>query len=211
VTDHEERKRVVLDFFDGLIGAAAGSGVLGYGSNRSQQVRFEALCRIDDLDGMSVLDVGCGRGDLCGYLAERGKTVTYRGVDIHPGMIDLATRTWPAGAFAVRDLLDTPDDAGAEVDYVLCSGLFSLTVHDDASFIERMLRIMLRLARKGVAVNFLSNRTPFPMDHRSYYADPTEMLARALELTPNVALLHDYKDNDFALHMRHGRPGEAAS
>jgi trans-aconitate methyltransferase len=206
VSDHEDRKREVVRFYDGLLADKEGSEILGFSSDRSQRVRFEALCSIGDLDGRSVLDVGCGRGDLCGYLEHRGWSVDYRGVDIHPGLIELAARTWPKGRFAVRDIL--ADDARDEVDYVIASGVFGLTPNGDEAFIDAMLGRMMALARRGVSVNFLSRRTPNPMDPRSHYAEPVDELRRALRLTPNVVLRHDYKVNDFTVHLRHDPPGE---
>lgn len=50
----------------------------------ARKVRFEALTSIGDLNNSSVLDVGCGFGDLYGYLVGRGIKVDYTGVDINP-------------------------------------------------------------------------------------------------------------------------------
>jgi SAM-dependent methyltransferase len=205
---HEERVREVVAFYDDLLSGKEGSEVLGFSSDRSQRVRFDALCGVADLGGRSVLDVGCGRGDLFGYLRDRGLDVDYRGVDIHPGLIDLARRTWPDGRFDVRDLLaDDAVDAVDEADYVLASGIFGLTPNGDPAFVDAMLERMVALARRGVAVNFLSTWTPNPQDPRSWYADPVETLARARRLTPRVVLRHDYKPNDFALYLRLDEPG----
>jgi hypothetical protein len=101
----------------------------------------------------------------------------------------------------VRDVL--VGDATPEVDYVLSSGVFGLTPNGDPDFVRAMLTRMFALARRGVAVNFLSARTPNAMDPRSYYAEPTEILDLALTLTPDVVLRHDYKPNDFAVYLRH--------
>jgi SAM-dependent methyltransferase len=204
VSDHEDRKREVVRFYDGLLADKEGSEILGFSSDRSQRVRFEALCSIGDLDGRSVLDVGCGRGDLCGYLEHRGWSVDYRGVDIPRA--DRAGRAHLAeGRFAVRDIL--ADDARDEVDYVIASGVFGLTPNGDEAFIDAMLGRMMALARRGVSVNF-SRAAPEPDGSRSHYAEPVDELRRALRLTPNVVLRHDYKVNDFTVHLRHDPPGE---
>jgi SAM-dependent methyltransferase len=211
VSRADDRNRKVVSFYDGLLADCSGSEILGFSSNRSQQVRFAALCDIGDLSGCSVLDVGCGRGDLFGYLGEQGVAVDYHGVDIHPGLIELATKTWPAARFSVRDVLEGvgAGEAGAEVDFVIASGVFGLAPNGDPEFIDAMLARMMTLARRGVSVNFLSALTPNPMDPLSHYADPAETLERGLKLTRNVVLRHDYKPNDFALHLLHGGPGEA--
>jgi len=42
-----------------------------WGGEESQKQRFDVLLSIGDLNGKSVLDVGCGFGDLYGYLRQR--------------------------------------------------------------------------------------------------------------------------------------------
>ena len=49
----------------------------------------------------TVLDIGCGPGDLAGALARRGYAVT--GVDLDAGMIAAARRDYPAARFHVLD------------------------------------------------------------------------------------------------------------
>jgi ubiquinone/menaquinone biosynthesis C-methylase UbiE len=56
--------------------------------------------------GAEVADVGCGTGRLTPYLASRG--LSPRGVDLSPGMIEVARRDHPAFPFEVADLRDLP-------------------------------------------------------------------------------------------------------
>jgi len=204
MTEPEARRRAVVQFYDTLLDDREGSEVLGWSTPWSQEVRFEALAAIGDLSGRTVLDVGCGRGDLCGWLRERYEGVMYRGVDLHAGMIDLARKAYPDAEFTVRDVLE--DDSVDEADYVVSSGLFALTVNVETEFVDAMLARMMALAREGVAVNFLSNRTPGPEDPRCRYSDPADILARAFRLTDHVTLKHDYKPNDFTIHLKHRLP-----
>ena len=62
----------------------------------------------DRVDG-PVADVGCGTGRLTDFLAGRGIDVV--GVDLSPGMIDVARRSYPALRFEVGSMtaLDLPD------------------------------------------------------------------------------------------------------
>src|SRR3954467_6311060 len=52
-----------------------GFGSLLWASPETQAVRFEAIQRLADLGGKSVLDVGCGRADLYDFLHARGVNV----------------------------------------------------------------------------------------------------------------------------------------
>jgi ubiquinone/menaquinone biosynthesis C-methylase UbiE len=67
--------------------------------------------------GPEVADVGCGTGRLVPYLASRG--LSPRGVDLSPGMIEVARRDHPAFSFDVADLRDLPF-ADASLAGVVC-------------------------------------------------------------------------------------------
>ncbi len=56
--------------------------------------------------GSEVADVGCGTGRLLPYLAGRG--LSPRGVDLSPGMVEVARRENPAFAYEVADLRELP-------------------------------------------------------------------------------------------------------
>jgi SAM-dependent methyltransferase len=56
--------------------------------------------------GTEVADVGCGTGRLLPYLAGRG--LSPRGVDLSPGMVEVARREHPGFACEVADLRELP-------------------------------------------------------------------------------------------------------
>jgi ubiquinone/menaquinone biosynthesis C-methylase UbiE len=56
--------------------------------------------------GAEVADVGCGTGRLLPYLAGRG--LLPRGVDLSPGMVEVARREHPAFEYEVADLRELP-------------------------------------------------------------------------------------------------------
>lgn len=61
---------------------------LGFGSKLSQEVRFESLIRVMGDPPESLLDVGCGSGDLLEYACRQGRPPKqYLGVDVVPEMI----------------------------------------------------------------------------------------------------------------------------
>lgn len=66
-------------------------------------------------DEARVLDAGCGAGRMSRFLADRGCVV--EGVDLSPGMVDMARRDHPDLDFAVASLTDLPfpDDTFAGV------------------------------------------------------------------------------------------------
>src|SRR6056297_2544582 len=82
---------------------------LSFSSADTQRVRFAVLREVlpDDRDGaFSLLDVGCGFGDLYDYLREDGyNNVQYTGLDIMPEFVRHATATYPDGQFIAGDFL----------------------------------------------------------------------------------------------------------
>jgi len=61
--------------------------------------------------GGRVLDAGCGPGRITRHLHELG--VDVHGVDLSPGMIDVARRAYPELRFDVGDIAALPEDDGA--------------------------------------------------------------------------------------------------
>ncbi|MDJ0628119.1 MAG: magnesium protoporphyrin IX methyltransferase [Rhodobacter sp.] len=74
-------------------------------------MRAAMLARLPDrLDGMRVLDAGCGAGPMSIALAERGARVL--AIDISPSLLDVARRRTPAGLlqqidYVPGDMLET--------------------------------------------------------------------------------------------------------
>jgi ubiquinone/menaquinone biosynthesis C-methylase UbiE len=70
------------------------------------------------LDGMRLLDVGCGRGGTCSYFARYHAPAEIVGVDIVPGQVDFcsATHRYPNVRFEPADAQDLPfEDASFDV------------------------------------------------------------------------------------------------
>ena len=63
---------------------------LGWRHAGSQRLRFAAIAGAADFNGCSVLDVGCGTGDLKAFPDQRFSALRYLGVDQMPEFIDSA-------------------------------------------------------------------------------------------------------------------------
>ena len=76
---------------------------------------FDLLAKLVAGSGRTVLDVGCGPGRTTGSLAARGLRVV--GIDLSPGMIEVARRDHPALDFRVGSMtaLDLPDGSVAGI------------------------------------------------------------------------------------------------
>jgi len=185
---------------------------LGFGQRSSQEKRFAALLRLGSLHKRSVLDMGCGFGDFLPWLAERGVSPVYTGVDVCAPMIERCRKRFGGnGQFFVGDAL-TFDAEPASYDYVVASGIFGLAARGMRARIKPTMERLFRFCRIGLGINFLSTRAPRKSSAR-VYAEPSAMLDFALTLTPAVLLDHSYLPNDFTLLLHRQLPwqeGQAA-
>jgi SAM-dependent methyltransferase len=177
-----------------------------WSSEESQRLRFEQLARLLPEEGpFTVADYGCGYGALVAYLRERGAPFTYRGFDVSPAMVAEARRSWaddPACSFVDREAALLPSE------YVLASGIFNVKLETSdgewTEYVLRTLRRMAALAVRGLAFNVLSLYSDPPRRRSElYYADPLALFDYCkTELSPRVALLHDYPLYEFTILVR---------
>jgi len=181
-----------------------GYRALGFGRRSSQEKRFGALAALGDFDGASLLDVGCGFGDLLAWLRARGLRLRYTGLDVTASMIERCRKRFTDGEarFVVGDALTwtPPMEEGGAYDWVIASGIFGYHAKDTRSRIQPTLERLFAMARRGLAVNFLSGCAPTRSPGR-LYVHPADVLQYALRLTPAVRLDHTYMPNDLTLCM----------
>jgi SAM-dependent methyltransferase len=174
---------------------------LGIGSRESQEVRFDVLAQIGDLRNTSILDVGCGFGDLHSYLETRGIPVRYTGLDIQPAFIEEAHRRHPGDEFFCADV--ERFEPKEPPDYVLISGTFNVKFREDQeAWVFRILRRLFERARRGLGINMLSTYyDPGHFRDDMFYCEPERALAQAHAITRWVTLRHDYLPHDFTLYL----------
>jgi len=170
-----------------------------WGSTESQEVRFRVLLEVGAKYGDSILDVGCGLGDLYPFIKQRVGWVNYQGVDINPELIREAGSIHGSWLFRCSDILT---DVVPQTDWAVESGALGIDTPHWWDHTRAMLHKMFELANKGIACNFLSTYSPTKTG--SHYADPKELFDFACrELSTKVVIRQDYKPNDFTLYVHH--------
>jgi SAM-dependent methyltransferase len=164
----------------------------------SQRLRFEVLVRHLDLSSEpSLLDVGCGNGELLAYLRERGIAVHYLGIDVCADMVTACQRRFGPEAALLASTADlAPRSLGA--DYVVASGTFNVR-HAAAweAFVERALGEMYNACRIATVFNMTSTLADHRYDHL-FYLDPARVPALAAGFDCRRFLLdHSYPLFDF--------------
>ncbi|MDP6636461.1 MAG: class I SAM-dependent methyltransferase [Phycisphaerae bacterium] len=182
--------------------------VVDWASAEAQHIRFTVLTDNVSLDGRTVLDVGCGLGDLWIYLKERGISADYCGVDLLEEMTASAAQQSPDARFVSGDIFDPNEqvmDPPERFNVVFCSGTLNLELGNNTEFLPEALNRMLELSTEHMVVNLLHTRCRMRYPHCAYY-DPDEVL-RILEPMPcKVRLIDDYLPNDFTVICNRNDP-----
>jgi len=175
--------------------------VLDWASEVSQRARFQVLVESVPLGGRSLLDVGCGLGDLLACLIEREIDLAYTGVDVLERMVAACRERFDAGRFVRGDVFAEDPFAGEGFDVVFTSGIFNLDLGNNLEFLPGALRRLLGLAREHLVVNFLHARAPQKAPGYFFY-DPRDVLAILRDEPCEIRLLDDYLPNDFTVICR---------
>ncbi|MSQ14678.1 MAG: class I SAM-dependent methyltransferase [Dehalococcoidia bacterium] len=174
---------------------------LHWNSARSQLVRFDVLKDIGLDPGCSVLDIGCGLGDLYGYLKEKNGAFTYAGYDISTKMVETARERFPEACFIVRDILEEKC-APESFDYVVASGTFNVKISGHDSFLRDMICAMYRACKKGVGFNLLERMDyDWYSSDRFYTASLDETVAFCSTISPRSEVKTGYLTGDFTVFV----------
>ena len=176
--------------------------VLDWASEASQLARFKVLDENVDLAGRSLLDVGCGLGDLLAYLESRNLSAAYTGADLLEKMVQAARQRHPQGRFVCADVFgrDNPF-ADSSFDVVFCSGIFNLNLGNNEQFLAAALARLMELSRDYVVFNLLHARElQRDATYAYYHPDTVRTILDALPCS--YRLLDDYLPNDFTVICR---------
>ena len=195
----ELAKKVYKKKFDAH---GVGPKSLLWGTKGAAHQRFRQMWAEIDFDGKSVLDVGCGFGEMGKFLSKRYNNVDYLGVDILPEFIEEASKLHPDLEFEVRDFIKNP--INKKFDIVLASGTWNSNLgEENMAFRKQAINAMWEHTKKICVFNMLGSH-PQPetkVGSNVWYADSLEVLDHCLTLTRRVLLRHHYHPKDFTIFM----------
>ncbi|MBF0595497.1 MAG: class I SAM-dependent methyltransferase [Candidatus Omnitrophica bacterium] len=194
----KDRDETVRRYEERLLKFGRSIKVMGWRNKAQQSLRFDVLAEVGRLQGRTVLDVGCGFGDLYPFLLKKGIRTQYTGYDLSPNLIKLAREAYPQAQFAVRDIL--ANSGGKKFDYVLSSGVFNHRISNNLKFTQAMIERMFDLAKVGVAVNMMTSYVDYQDGHLYYYS-PEQMFTFAQRLSRHVVVRQDYPLYEFTLYI----------
>lgn len=175
---------------------------LGWGSKEQQVLRFrQATSTINFDQPKSVLDIGCGFGDLFALLLADKKPINkFIGWDINPDLIGEATNIWQSAEvpneFSVINLANhICEKPLADIGFMF--GVLNLNFKenfDNYTYSNLFIENAFSAIKEVLVVDFLSTHvtTDYPKEDFVFYHDPIKILEFAFTLTSNVVLKHNY-------------------
>lgn len=162
---------------------------VGWLSEERQNIRFEKLT-LNIAGGSSLLDFGCGLGDLWGYIFKQGIDIKYFGIDIIEEFVLIAKNRYPKANFAKASIFDIKE----RFDYVLSSGVYAFSKRE---VFERAIVHSFDLATKEYRFNVLVDA-----NGSGYFRISQKELERFVKsICPNASFYSGYLNNDITVFM----------
>ncbi len=174
-----------------------------------QEARFRELAGI--IPGKTVpctlLDVGCGMGDMRDYLLRNGYTgVDYTGIDALGEMVESGKRKYPGIRLSQMEFMS--GDFRSEFDILVSSGAMNLrmfrTRGKQEEYIAGFIHKLYRLSIRSCAFNLLctGESRHFCNDRGIYYADRNAVYKLCRNICRDVELSYKSELFGFTVTMR---------
>lgn len=171
---------------------------LQWASYKSAANRFKQLVGDFNLEGKTILDVGCGFGDLVPFISNYANNFTYTGVDLLDDFIHEAQKRYPEHSFRELDYFSNPLDE--DYDVVFCSGALN-SAKDNVKIRKEKIQILFSKTKYALAFNMAGGHGVFNKNKKIYYADSAEILNYCTSLTSKVVFKQHYHKRDFTIIM----------
>ena len=191
----KRKERIREYYLPKLKNEKSDSGCLGWENEQAQELRFEVLKNIF-FQGASVLDVGCGLGNLYDYLKKQGYNFNYTGVDILPEMIFRAKEKNPKAEFFSANIFEDDLFGDRKFDVIYASGIFNIELGNNDDFLRNALQRFVSLSNKFVVFNLLHARSA--TKEPGYYYQTPDTVQKLFPPVKKIFFIDDYLDNDFS-------------
>lgn len=177
-----------------------------WNSKTSQYTRFEQILSIAKPSAsFSILDFGCGCGELLNCINAHQYQCHYLGFDVSEAMLEEARKAHGKKPNVEFFGPNTREDVN--VDYVVSSGVFNVKLDHPVkvweTYIYETLETHNKWSTKGFAFNMLTSYSDEDKKRANlYYGDPSFYFDYCKKkFSKNVALLHDYGLYEFTIRV----------
>jgi len=159
----------------------------------------EKFCYVMNLikSNESILDVGCGLGDLSLYCSEKGWSGNYTGIDVSKQMVLATSNRLNNDNIFQLDLLN--DDYKNKSDIVVSISTLQIkpTLVNEEEYLFSMIKKMYELANVCVIFDLFSSRFTDYTNDDNLYVDPVRLMDYCYNLSRNLILFSDYSPYQF--------------
>lgn len=174
---------------------------MGWENNTAQELRFKILTSHVTLEKKSILDMGCGTGDLIKQLHQTTNNFTYLGLDILPEMIISAKKLYPTHKFECRNILEIPLEHKS-YDIIYTSGMFNLKLSNNINMIKEFIFEFTKIAKEKIVFNLLDINSPDKEENKYFYTSDKEIIKvlENMDIPKNkIKIIKGYLNNDFTV------------
>lgn len=172
---------------------------LKWASYKAAAQRYRQLVADLDIAGKTILDAGCGMGDLLPYLYGKTSKFTYLGVDIAPEFIDVARKRYEGHRFEVGDPFS--DQLSVRFDIVIASGVMNSSATGWLEERKRMIRQLFKLTNEAASFNMAGGLMESSEVKNIAYANSADIFDFCSTLTSKLILRNHYHSKDFTIVM----------
>ncbi|MBI3591582.1 MAG: methyltransferase domain-containing protein [Candidatus Melainabacteria bacterium] len=199
--DNLEKQMIIERYNKRLSEFGYNPKTLGWGEKMRHNLRYNILLTHWDLNGKSVLDFGCGFGDMYGYANKINLKIKYHGIDINENLIAEGKKIYPDANLYIKDIFDEKNEKSEKkYDYILSSGVHNSKIRDNWGFIKKTFEFFDKYSIKGFALNFLSDKVDYQLEY-TYHANPMEILDLAYTYSNRITLRNDYMPFEFTIFI----------
>jgi SAM-dependent methyltransferase len=178
------------------------AATVGWKSYEQQKLRFDILTSALDLKNKSILDIGCGLGDLANYLeASKVYFKEYIGIDVSDNMLMMAKQNvLPQLPTVFFNLNILKDSISTECDFAIMSGLLNLKQSNSSSLglLDVFLSKTRVVVKQGLAFNLLTDQVDYIQPHHAHF-NPKEVRSVTEKYFKQVSIHENYGLYEFTV------------
>ena len=171
-----------------------------------QLERFISLLTYVRKESFSILDYGCGLGQMANYIKQTFPKASYHGVDIVEEFISENKAKYDHGNFdIVRDCYDIKEN----YDVITAAGVFNLLYVQDKMNHQKIvydnLSHLFSKTNDVLSVNFMTDEVDF-IQEGAFHQNVNELYCFAKDkLTKRIAIDESYMPYEFTFHFFKGQ------
>jgi SAM-dependent methyltransferase len=172
---------------------------LQWSNYKAVAIRYQQLVADLHFENKSILDAGCGMGDVLPYIYSKSTNFSYLGVDITPEFIEIARKRYVGDTFEVLNPFDS--EVVQKYDIVICSGVMNMKTPGWETRRKAMIERLFSYANEALVFNMAGWMRESSEGKTIGYANIPDVLDFCSSLTHKIILRNQYSAKDFTVVM----------